>query len=232
MLALAQGALGIGQKIAGGIQRRNAEKNFTPYEIPSSINMMLDKANSLASQTQIPGADIYRSQAEANASRTIEAAQRTAGSSSDVMGTLPGVQDNLNNFYKDIAAKGSQYYQQNQAQQQQALQTFGQYETERWRQNEYLPYIQALQTSSQTGQAGNQNIGSAIGAGMAIGTAKWEQDAANKEMELWKLQHGINPPNPPMQRNAPVYSGPVVTAQNPYDYRAQPNFFNPSNYNG
>jgi hypothetical protein len=192
LLALAQGVFGIGQKVVSGIQASNAKKNFTPYQIPSSVNMMLDKANQLASQTNIPGADIYQSKARSNASQTIENAQRTAGSSSDVMGVLPGVQNNLDNFYKDIAAKGSEFYQQNQAQQQQALNTFGQYETERWRQNEYLPYIQALQTSSMTGQAGNQNIGSAIGAGMAIGTAKWEKDALNKEKELWKLQHGLD----------------------------------------
>lgn len=190
IMALAQGAMGIGQKIDAGIKRRNAKENFTPYEIPSSINLMLDKANSLASQTEIPGADIYRSRAQSNAAQTIESAQRTAGSSSDVMGALPGIQANLDSFYQDIAAKGANYYQQNQAQQQQALNTFGQYETERWRQNEYMPYMQALGDANAVGQAGNQNIGSAIGAGMSIGAAKWETNAANKEYQQWLEMKG------------------------------------------
>lgn len=182
-MALAQAAIGVGQKISAGVKRNKAKKDFTPYQIPSSINLMLDKANSLASQTEIPGADIYRSRAQSNAAQTIEQAQRTAGSSSDVMGTLPGVQANLDSFYQDIAAKGANYYQQNQQVQREALQTMGQYETERWRQNEYLPYMQALGDANAVGQSGNQNIGSAIGAGMGIGMAKWEIDAANKRYE-------------------------------------------------
>lgn len=202
MMALAQGALGIGQKISAGFKRRNAQKNFTPYQIPSSINLMLDKANSLASQTEIPGADIYRSRAQSNAAQTIEQAQRTAGSSSDVMGTLPGVQSNLDSFYQDIAAKGANYYQQNQVQQQQALQTMGQYETERWRQNEYLPYMQALGDASAVGQAGNQNIGSAIGAGMSIGMAKWETNAANKEYQQWLEMKGWGKKSPSPSSNS------------------------------
>ena len=191
MLPVAQGVFGVGQKIFSEFQKKKAKDNFTPFEIPSAVNMMLDKANSLASQTEIPGADVYRSQARSNASQTIEQAQRTAGSSSDVMGTLPGVQGNLDKFYQDIAAKGAGFYQQNQAQQQRALETFGQYETERWKQNEYMPYIQALTNANITGQAGNQNIGSAIGSGMALGQAKWETEAMNKEMALWKLEHGL-----------------------------------------
>lgn len=190
-LAAAQGLFGIGQKIASGIQRRKAEKNFTPYEIPSSVNLMLDKANSLASQTEIPGADIYRSRAQSNASNTIEQAQRTAGSSSDVLGTLPGVQSNLDSFYQDIAAKGANYYQENQAVQRDALNTMAGYETERWRQNELMPYMQALQTSSMTGNAGNANIGSAISSGMALGQAKWQMDADKAEFEKWKSEHGL-----------------------------------------
>lgn len=192
IMALAQGAMGVGQKIASGIQRRNAEKNFTPYEIPSSVNLMLDKANSLASQTEIPGADIYRSRAQSNAASTIEQSQRVAGSSSDVLGTLSGVQGNLDTFYQDIAAKGANYYQENQAVQRDALNTMAGYETERWRQNEYLPYIQALQTSSMTGTAGNQNIGSAVGAGMAIGQAKWQMEADKAEFDKWKAERGLN----------------------------------------
>ena len=179
LMAIAQGAMGVGQKIIGGIKKKKAQANFSPYEIPSSINMMLDKANSLASQTEIPGADIYRSRAQSNAAQTVENSQRVAGSTSDVLGTLSGTQKNLDDFYQEIAKKGSEFYQDNQRQQQQALQTMGQYETERWRQNEYLPYLQALGDANAIGQAGNQNIGSAIGSGMAIGSAKWETDNMN-----------------------------------------------------
>ena len=188
LLAVAQGAMGIGQKIAAGFKKKKAQADFTPYEIPSSINMMLDKANGLASQTEIPGADIYRSRAQSNAAQTVENSQRTAGSTSDVLGTLSGAQQNLDSFYNDIAAKGASFYQDNQRQQQQALQTMGQYETERWRQNEYLPYMQAMGDANAMGQAGNQNIGSAIQSGMSIGAAKWETDNMNnrfdREMEM------------------------------------------------
>lgn len=208
MMALAQGAMGIGQKISAGFKRRKAEKNFTPYEIPSSARLMLDKANSLASQTDIPGADIYRSRAQSNAAQTIEAAQRTAGSSSDVMGVLPGVQGNLDSFYQDIAAKGANYYQQNQAVQRDALNTMAGYETERWRQNEYLPYMQALGDANAVGQAGNQNMGSAIGAGMGIGMAKWETNAANKEYQQWLEMKGWGAKTPsPSQNSGSVSNG-------------------------
>lgn len=179
LMAIAQGAMGVGQKIIGGIKKKKAKANFDPYEIPSSVNMMLDKAGSLASQTDIPGADIYRSKAQSNAAQTIENSQRVAGSTSDVLGTLSGTQQNLDNFYQDIAAKGAEYYQQNQAQLQNALQTMGQYETERWKQNEYLPYLQAMGDANAMGQAGNQNIGSAIQSGMSIGAAKWETENMN-----------------------------------------------------
>lgn len=178
-LAVAQGLLGVGQKIFGGAKKKKAQANFDAYEIPSSVNMMLDKANGLASQTDIPGADIYRSRAQANASQSIENSQRVAGSTSDVLGTLSGTQQNLDSFYNDIAAKGASYYQDNQRQQQQALQTMGQYEAERWRQNEYLPYMQAMGDANAIGQAGNQNIGSALQSGMSIGAAKWETENMN-----------------------------------------------------
>jgi len=225
LMALAQGAMGVGQKVASGIQRRKAEKNFTPYEIPTSANLALDRAYSLASQTDIPGADIYRSRAQSNAAQSIEAAQRTAGSTGDVLAALPSAQANLDTFYQDIAAKGAGYYQQNQAQLQNALNTMAGYETERWRQNEYMPYMQALQTSSLTGQAGNQNIGSAIGAGMNIGLANWETENMNKRWDA-ELNRKY-----PRDSYAPIPAQPSrlmspSTAYNTrqlagYDYRTQ-----------
>ena len=170
--AAAQGILGIGQEIQSGIMRKKAQRNYKPYEIPSGIDTMLQRAGALASQTEIPGADIYRSQARSNAAQTVEASQRTAQSAKDILNILPQVQGNLDTFYNDVASKGASFYQQNQNQLQNALNTYGQYEAKRWNMNVYLPYIQAMQSANVMGQSGNQNIGSAISSAMNIDSLK------------------------------------------------------------
>ena len=185
LLSLAQGVYGAGEKIAAGFQRRKAEDNFQNFKIPSSVDLMLNKAQGLASQTELPGSDIYRMRAGSNASQAIESSERSGRSSSDVLGQLSSSEDSLNKFYQDIAAKGGAYYQENQAMLQGTLEKYGNYETERWKYNELMPYMQAMQRAGDMDSAGNANIGSAIGAGMSLLSSKKEIDNENTRYQEW-----------------------------------------------
>jgi hypothetical protein len=218
IMAAGQGLMGIGQKIAGGIARRKAEKDFDKYEVPPSAMAMLQKAGEVASQNEIPGADMYRQKAMASAARGVEAAQRTAGSSSDVLGVLSRMYgDDYMNFEKTMATQGAQYKRQAQGDFQRALGQIAGYETQKWQYNELYPYMQKMNMAGQLDAAGGQNIGGAISSGVNIAGANWEmkQDQAmfdqQKALDLKTM--GLKNPN-----NAPTSPvGSSFSTPNPMD---------------
>ena len=68
-LSVAQMALGAGQMIGQGIQRRKAEREFDEYQVPGSMYDLLEKARVQAAGKGMPEEDLYRSQAQASTAR-------------------------------------------------------------------------------------------------------------------------------------------------------------------
>jgi hypothetical protein len=161
-----QAATGIGQKIGAGIQRRKAEKEFDKYEVPSGIESMIDVMQGLASQTEVPGADILRSRQRATTAEGVEAASRTSESSGDVLGSLHQLYGKQMESEERLALAGAQQYQMNQMRYANALQTLGQYQTQKWQYNELYPYMQRMTYAGQLSGAGSENIRQGIGTGL------------------------------------------------------------------
>lgn len=189
-----QGLLGIGQKIGAGRMRRRAQKEFNPYEIPSSARASLDKAASVASMRGVPGEDLARSRAMASAARGTEAAQRTAESPSDVLSVLSKLYgDSYMGFEQNMASQGEAAYERRQGQLMQALNQFAGYETERWRENELYPYMQMMGAAGDVDAAGGSNISGGIN--MAMQTMGFKADMGQQQnmFDQWKeWQTGAN----------------------------------------
>jgi len=222
MLAMGAGqaAMGVGQQISAGIQRRRARREFDEYQIPASAKASLDQAKSIASLRGVPGEDIYRSQAQAAAAGGIEAAQRTAQSPTDVLSVLGRVYSGLSQFEGNMAIQGASAYERRQAQLASTLDRFSRLETERWQYNELYPYLQAMGAAGQTAQAGSANISG--GMNMALGTLGGMQDVASqKEMFQSETDRRIKEMNAmrDMYQGMGRYpAGPVPQPGDPFDY--------------
>jgi hypothetical protein len=186
LMAGAQAAGGMVQKISSAIKRRKAKREFQPYSIPSSAKAMLDKATSLSTLRGVPGEDIYRSQAQASVARGTEAAERTAESSGDVLSVLSKLHGrDYMDYERNLAAQGEQSYERRQSNLMNSLMQFSQLETQRWQYNELYPYMQAMGEAGQIDEAANVNLQSAIGAGMNIYGAKADMDFQQKMQDQW-----------------------------------------------
>jgi hypothetical protein len=190
MMALASGAQtgsGVLQKIQAAIMRRKAQKEFTPYEIPSAARASLDKAASVASMRGVPGEDIARSRALASAARGTESAQRTAESPSDVLSVLSRVYgDSYMGFEQNMAAQGEAAYERRQSQLMGALNQFAGYETERWQYNELYPYMQMMGAAGEMDAAGGANISGGLNMAMQTMGTKADMNQQQNIFNQWK----------------------------------------------
>jgi hypothetical protein len=163
MLA-AQGLLGVGEKIIGGIQKNKAQKEFdkNKYEIPSSVNAMLDTVRGVASQRKLPGQEIMEQQIGSTTAQGVEAATRVGRSSSDALGALEGLYGRQMQSQQNLALAGAQNWQENQFKYASALERMGAYQDQKWQYNTLYPYMQKMTGAGQMQEAGNTNIGSAM----------------------------------------------------------------------
>ena len=214
IMAVAQGAGGALQKFESARLRRRAQREFKPYDIPSSAKAMLGKATSLATQRGVPGEDLYRARAQSSVAQGVEAAGRTAESPSDVLSVLQMLHGGYMDFEQNMATTGAQMHEQRQGQLMNALSRFSQFETERWQYNELYPYMQAMGEAGQVDEAGNQNIGSAISSGMSIYGAKEDRKFQNEQFDKWKetMFGGMNTAIP----NTGYEQGPTPYSNQPW----------------
>lgn len=193
IIAGAQGLFGIGQQIFAGSKRRKAQREFdkNKYEIPSGVKSMLDVIRNMATQTKIPGYEQYLQQIQGATSQGVETAQRAGQSSSDVLGALQKLYGKQMDMQTDLAVANAQNYQRNQMQYANALNTMGQYETQKWQYNSLYPYMQQMTAAGQTAQAGNQNIGSALGSGLSLWAANAQMNQTENQFNQWLNQKNL-----------------------------------------
>lgn len=193
IMAAVQAAGGIAQKISAGAERRKADKFFNKnkYEVPSGVNSMLDIMGNVASQRDLPGGDLIRQRLSATTSQGVETAERVGQSSSDVLGALQGLYSKQMNNQQDMAIASAQNWQRNQLQYANALQTMGQYQTEKWNYNVLYPYMQKMTAAGEMGQAGNENIASGISSGLSVMTANAQMQEDQAKMAEWERLKGL-----------------------------------------
>lgn len=212
LIAAGQAALGAGQKAQSAITRRRAQRRFdrNRYQIPSSARAMLSQASSLATERGVPAEDIYRSRATSAVASGVEAAERTAGSSGDVLSVLQRLHGNYQDFEKDMAVQGADMYEKRQRTLMDTMMRFSQLETERWMYNELYPYMQTMGMAGQLDEAGGANIGSAMQSAMSLYGAQHEMNTMNEQYEKWlEMMMGEADNTPSMNLN------PITTPSQP-----------------
>ena len=215
--AAVQAAIGTGEKISANAKRRKAQKEFeaNKYEVPSGIKSMLQVVGGLASQKEIPGSDIVKSQLATSTARGVERSSRVATSTSDVLGSLNQLYSKQMDTQLNLALAGAENYQANRLRYANALQTLGGYETEKWNYNVLYPYMQEMTAAGQMASAGNENIQSAIGSGLSIMSASAEMGKLDADFKAWKDGKG-------MGFGTPAAGSPSGMA--PYSIGSQPKF--------
>ena len=154
----------------------------------------------------------------------VQAAQQTAGSSSEALGAVTNMFANRMRQQNSLAGQAAQDYMRRQADVTQQLGNMATYQDKEWQLNEMQPFLDAAATASAMGGAGMQNMmGGLQGMGGAIGGAY-----ANKAlMDAAKSVTGtMTPPATPNPFTAPTATDPVevpktMTSTNP----ATPNPF-------
>lgn len=194
IIAGSQFLFGAGQELLAGSRRRKAQREFekNKYEIPSGVKSMLEVIKNVASQTKMPGYEQYLQQIQGATSQGVETAQRAGQSSSDVLGALQKLYGKQMDMQTDLAIANAQNYQRNQLQYANALNTMGQYETQKWQYNTLYPYMQQMTGAGQMAQAGNQNIGSAISSGLSLWSANAQMKQTQDNFDKWYNAQGLN----------------------------------------
>jgi phosphate/sulfate permease len=202
---LASAALSAYQIYKSDSDSKKAEKNFDKYEIPSGVNAMLDVMKSLSTQTELPGSDLLRSRQMATTAQGVETAQRMSESDGDVLGLLSEMYGKQLDSAEKMAIQGAEYYAQNRARYANALNTLGQYQTEKWKYNELYPYMQKMTGAGQTAAAGSANISGGIGSAIDIYGGQENMKFQDKMMgEFWKNKSaGYGEPKIPEVANDP-----------------------------
>jgi len=203
----AQGLLGIGEKIVGGIQRNKAQKEFekNKYQIPSSVNAMLDTVRGVASQRKLPGQEFMEQQVGATTAQGVEAATRVGRSASDALGALEGLYGRQMQSQQNLALAGAQNWQQNQFKYANALERMGSYQDQKWQYNTLYPYMQKMTGAGQMQEAGNQNIGSAMSGMVSMNYGNQEMRRLGQPYQGFKA-----PSNPYSNYNSPSYGGTII----------------------
>lgn len=201
--AILQSLLGAGQMIQGGIMRKKAQKKFdaNQYEIPASVQAMLDVVKNVASQRNMPGYDQYLQRIGSTTAQGVEAAQRSGQSSSDVLGALQGLYGRQMSQQQDMSIANAQNYQRNQMQLANALNTMGGYETQKWNYNVLYPYMQQMTAAGQVSGAGAGNLAGGIESAMSVGMANEQMKNDQRLMdEYMKTKFPTVNANPAQQQ--------------------------------
>jgi len=177
IMAAGQAAMGGVQSLQADIARRKAERDFQKYKVPGGVQSMLNVLHGMASQTEVPGADLVKQKLASATARGVETSQRTARSSTDVLGALHRLYSSQMDRELDLAVAGANNYQANRARLAQGLQTLGQYQTQKWQYNELYPYMQKMTEAGQLSAAGGANIAGALKSGVSLAAYGAQMDA-------------------------------------------------------
>ena len=177
ILTAGQAAMGGVQSLQADIARRKAERDFQKYKVPGGVQSMLNVLHGMASQTEVPGADLVKQKLASATARGVETSQRTARSSTDVLGALHRLYSSQMDRELDLAIAGANNYQTNRTRLAQGLQTLGQYQAQKWQYNELYPYMQKMTEAGQLSAAGGANIAGALKLGVSLAAYGAQMDA-------------------------------------------------------
>ena len=156
---------GLLQQRKGAKIRRAAQRKYeaNPFQIPEEVLRALRTSEVIAAQTELPGQDVLEEQIAGATGGALQSMREAALTPQELMEGATGAFQNLYVApMRDIAIRGAERYDRNQAQLLNQLGQVGQYRTEEWKQNILAPYQAAMQTAGQMSAAGQQNLFSGV----------------------------------------------------------------------
>lgn len=151
----------LGSGISQSIKAKKLEKEAgdrPEYEIPESIQQMLDKSNALAQMRELPGANIMEERIRGTTSEMASRMQEATAGTGAMLGGLAQLGRQEAAGLQDIGVRGAEFWSQNQQQLMSNLARMGQYEQEQWKQNMLEPYMESKYAEAALRGAGMQNI--------------------------------------------------------------------------
>lgn len=198
-----QSALGAGQLLFGSLMGLGDQRPKMP--IPGAVQEATSLARMQAGATTRPGNEYAISQINRNQGQSINALNRSLGSSSQILAGLGQVNQNTNRALAENANQNTLFKFNATQNLQNSLARLGQYQNQQFRTNELDPYLGRQQTKNMLVGAGIQNLSGAANTRdeMAMYEKVFgsEQPAGNKffgvnagalDKPLFKLPQGRN----------------------------------------
>jgi len=234
--AIIKGGVGIGKAIAGGIQKRRAQRELdkeTPkYSRPEEYEKLLGIFQQQASLGQLPGQDQIEAKLSANTARGTRAISKYADNPVAAVAATAGLYGREQGAIRDLGIQFAEFRNRAQGQLANAYKIGADYSDKEFSYNQWYPDQMRRNMAAQKWNAGQQNLWGGIdqvaAAGMDYATARLGADQGQS------TQSGVNTtPNQTswMQGTANAASIPnnmAVGAVDPRTYMDFNSLYNPN----
>lgn len=156
--SLIQGGVGIAQLAKGASMKPERPE----YEVPESATEALANAKYVASQTALPGADIFRSALRENMANSIFSLTQAATSPTQILEGVTKMNEQYANQEQQLAMQGAQNYYNNQGELRSELNTMAAREDQKWVANEYNPWLMDMERKQALMEGGISNISGGV----------------------------------------------------------------------
>lgn len=165
--ALAQAGIGIGQLSRA---RKYADVQRPQYTVPESMVRMQDIAETLASQRRLPGQDVIEENLREGTGTGTRMAQEASSTPTQVTDVITRLFANEQSQRANLGVEADRMYQRNQANLMNVLGSIAPYQEKEFEMNEFLPYMQSMNTARALRESGMRNLFSGISDMSGIGT--------------------------------------------------------------
>jgi hypothetical protein len=176
-------ALQAGIGIAQGIKGLSMNPERPEYEIPESATEALANAKYVASQTGLPGADIFRSALRENMANSVFNLTQAASSPTQILAGVEKMNQEYANQEQELAMKSAQNYLNNQGVLRSELGAMAAREDQAFIANEYNPWLMDMERKQSLLEGSATNI-----IGGATGLANLAGDKA--ELDFLRELYG------------------------------------------
>lgn len=170
--AIIQGGIGLAQLAKGASMNPKRPE----YEVPESAEEALANAKYVASQTALPGADIFRSSLKENMANSIFNLTQAATSPTQILEGITKMNEEYANQEQKLAMQAAQNYYNNQGQLRGELNNMAAREDQKWIANEYNPWLMDMERKQGLMEGGMHNIMGGVSSGASLLGAKAQMD--------------------------------------------------------
>ena len=179
IMAGVQTATGAIQRGLAVGRRRRALRDLN-YEIPSATREIVQNARERASQTGLPGEDVYRSQQQSEIARTVAKGERVSDSISDVLGLYSKLYQTQTDTNRGLLVQGAQQKDIRERELNQSLGLLAQAQGEQFYYNRMLPVMNELGYATEQAQGGAANIAGGLQTAYSAYLNKFMMDEYSK----------------------------------------------------